>query len=327
MKNKTIKILSTSSDIGKRIDIFLSDKLNEFTRSNIKKIINLKKVTINNVVVDAQSKKIKDKDEIKITFQEKINEKIEVSNKALDIVYEDKDIIIINKPQGMVVHPGAGNKNNTLVNILVGNYKKKLSNLSGSTRPGIVHRIDKDTSGLLVVAKNNFTHAGLGKQFSDHSIKRKYIALVWGILRPLKGTIQTFITRSKKNRQLMTTDEFKGKKAITNYSIIKVFNKKDIPKISLIEFELETGRTHQIRVHMIYKGTSLLGDHKYRKRNMKFKKIDFQFEKILNSFKGQILHASTLGFIHPRNLKKVEFKTKLPSKFKKLVDYLENSKN
>ena len=245
----------------------------------------------------------------------------------MEIVYEDKDLMIINKPQGLVVHPGAGNKNNTLVNVLVGKYKKKLSNLSGSTRPGIVHRIDKDTSGLLVVAKNNFTHADLGRQFSEHTITRKYVALIWGVLRPLQGTIETFITRSKRNRQLMTADEFKGKRAITKYSIIKVFNKKDIPKISLIEFELKTGRTHQIRVHMIYKGTSLLGDQKYRKRNIKFKKIDTTFEKILSSFKGQVLHAFTLGFDHPRSLKKVEFKTKLPLKFKKLVDYLESLRN
>ena len=324
MKNKTIKILSTSSDIGKRIDIFLSDKLNEFTRSNIKKIINLKKVTINNVVVDAQSKKIKDKDEITITFQEEINEKIKVSNKVLDIVYEDKDLIIINKPQGMVVHPGAGNKNNTLVNILVGNYKKKLSNLSGSTRPGIVHRIDKDTSGLLVVAKNNFTHSSLGKQFSDHTIKRKYIALVWGVLRPLKGTIETFITRSKRNRQLMTTDEFKGKKEITNYSIIKVFNKKDIPKLSLIEFELKTGRTHQIRVHMKYKGTFLLGDNQYGKKNIKFKKINESFIKMLTNLNGQALHAKSLGFDHPTKKKWVNFDSDLPTDFKKLLNLLEN---
>ena len=327
MKNKTIKILSTSSDIGKRIDIFLSEKLKEITRSNIKKIINLKKVTINNELIDAQSRKIKDKDEIRVNFEEDKTVKLQPSKKSVEIIFEDKDLMIINKPQGMVVHPGAGNKNDTLVNILVGGYKKKLSSLSGSTRPGIVHRIDKDTSGLLVVAKNNFTHAGLGKQFSDHSIKRKYIALIWGVLRPLKGTIETFITRSKRNRQLMTADEFRGKKAITKYSIIKVFNKKDIPKISLIEFELETGRTHQIRVHMIYKGTSLLGDQKYRKRNLKFKKMDKTFEEILSSFKGQVLHAVSLGFNHPRNLKKVEFKTKLPLKFKKLLDYLENLKS
>ena len=327
MKNKTIKILSTSSDKGKRIDIFLSEKLKEMTRSNIKKMINQKKVTINNVIVESQSKKIKDDDEINITFHEDTNKKIIPFNKKLEIVYEDKDLIIINKPQGLVVHPGAGNKNNTLVNVLVGKYKKKLSDLSGSTRPGIVHRIDKDTSGLLVVAKNNFTHADLGRQFSEHTITRKYIALIWGVLRPLQGTIETFITRSKRNRQLMTADEFKGKRAITKYSIVKVFNKKDIPKVSLIEFELKTGRTHQIRVHMIYKGTSLLGDQKYRKRNIKFKKIDTTFEKILSSFKGQVLHAFTLGFDHPRSLKKVEFKTKLPLKFRKLVDYLESLRN
>ena len=327
MKNKTIKILSSSSDIGKRIDIFLSEKLKELTRSNIKKLISQKKVAINNIVVEAQSKKVKNDDEITIILQEEVDYKIIPLKKKLEIVYEDNDLMIINKPQGMVVHPGAGNKINTLVNILVGSYKKKLSNLSGSIRPGIVHRIDKDTSGLLVIAKNNFTHADLGRQFSEHSIKRRYIALIWGVLRPLEGTIETFITRSKRNRQLMTTDEFKGKKAITKYSIKKVFNKKNVPKISLVEFELKTGRTHQIRVHMIYKGTSLLGDQKYRKKNMKFKNIDKKFEEILNSFKGQILHAATLGFCHPRNLKNVEYKTKLPIKFKKLVDYLESLKN
>ena len=289
MKNKTIKILSTSSDKGKRIDIFLSEKLKEMTRSNIKKMINQKKVTINNVIVESQSKKIKDDDEINITFYEDISKKIIPFNKKLEIIYEDKDLMIINKPKVLVVHPCAVNKNNTLVNVLVGKYKKKLSDLSGSTRPGIVHRIDKDTSGLLVVAKNNFTHADLGRQFSEHTITRKYVALIWGVLRPLQGTIETFITRNKRNRQLMTADEFKGKRAITKYSIVKVFNKKDIPKISLIEFELKTGRTHQIRVHMIYKGTSLLGDQKYRKRNIKFKKIDTTFEKILSSFKGQVL--------------------------------------
>ena len=175
MKNKTIKILSTPSDEGKRIDIFLSEKLKDITRSNIKKIINHKKVNVNNVLVVSQSRKIKDKDLVEVTFQREINKIIQPSKKSIDVVFEDKDLIIINKPQGMVVHPGAGNKNDTLVNILVGNYKKKLSNLSGLERPGIVHRIDKDTSGLLVIAKNNFTHAGLGKQFSDHSIKENIL--------------------------------------------------------------------------------------------------------------------------------------------------------
>ena len=173
----------------------------------------------------------------------------------------------------MVVHPGAGNHENTLVNALIFRYKSKLSNLNGIQRPGIVHRIDKETSGLLVVAKNNLTHSKLGEQFSAHTIKRKYLALVWGVIRPLKGRIETLIARSKKNRQLMTVSEINGKKAITNYSTLKVFNIKNIPRISLLECELETGRTHQIRVHMQYKGNSLLGDKQYGKKILSSKKL------------------------------------------------------
>ena len=189
-------------------------------------------------------------------------------------MYEDKDILVINKPKGMVVHPGAGNYKNTLVNALLYKYKKNLSDINGALRPGIVHRIDKETSGLLVVAKNNFAHSNLGNQFANHSIKRKYLCLTWGVVRPLKGKIVTLISRSKKNRQLMTVSDINGKKAITNYKTLKVFNIKDIPKISLIECELETGRTHQIRVHLKYKGISLLGDKQYGKKNIKFKKIN-----------------------------------------------------
>ena len=271
MKNKTINILSDPQDIGKRIDVFLSEKLDNITRSNIKKIINLKKVKINNKVIDAQSKKIKSGDFIDVQLVDENFAEIEPSKKTIKIVYEDKDLIIVNKPQGMVVHPGAGNKKDTLVNILIGSHKNKLSNIGGLIRTGIVHRIDKETSGLLVIAKNNFTHSFLGGQFSSHSIKRKYVALIWGMLRPLNGSIETLITRSKKNRQLMIADEHRGKNAITHYSTIKVYNKKDIPKISLVEFKLETGRTHQIRVHMIYKGTSLLGDKKYKKEIINLK--------------------------------------------------------
>ena len=205
--------------------------------------------------------------------------------------------------------------------------KKNLSDLNGLSRPGIVHRIDKETSGLLVVAKTNFAHANLAEQFNKHTIKRKYLALIWGVIRPLQGRIETLISRNKKNRQLMMVSDIKGKKAITNYRTLKVFVKREIPKISLVEFELETGRTHQIRVHMIYKGTSLLGDKKYRKKNMKFRKINQAFLEILESLNGQVLHASTLGFVHPRSLKKVKFESKLPLKFKKLVDYLENLKD
>jgi len=260
---------------------------------------------------------LKENDKIQISLIPKDNTKILPANIKLNIVYEDKDVLVVNKPAGMVVHPGAGNHNDTLVNALIHKYKKKLSNVNGNTRPGIVHRIDKETSGLLVVAKNNSAHSNLGQQFSDHSIKRTYHALCWGILRPLKGKIQTLIGRNRKNRQLMSVTEISGKKAITNYSTLKVFQIKDIPKISFIECMLETGRTHQIRVHMAYKGSPLLGDQQYGKKNLKFKKINEDFKNKLNVLSRQALHAKSLGFIHPRTKKFMSFDSKLPSDFKK----------
>jgi 23S rRNA pseudouridine1911/1915/1917 synthase len=222
----------------------------------------------------------------------------------------------------MVVHPGAGNYKATLVNALIYKYKNNLSDVSGTTRPGIVHRIDKETSGLLVVAKNNKAHSNLGKQFSNHTIQRTYQALAWGILRPLNGKIETLIGRSRKNRQLMSVTEITGKKSITNYKTLKVFNIKNIPKISFIECELETGRTHQIRVHMAYKGNSLLGDQQYGKKNLRFKKINEEFEDKLKILSRQALHAKSLGFIHPTNKKRISFESKLPKDFQKILNLL-----
>ena len=222
------------------------------------------------------------------------------------------------------MHPGAGNFDNTIVNALMSYNKISLSNVNSELRPGIVHRIDKNTSGILVIAKNNLAHSILGKQFSDHTIKRKYQCLIWGVIRPLNGRIQTLITRNKKNRQLMMASDVNGKKAITHYTTLKVFNIKDIPKISLLECELETGRTHQIRVHLKYKGTSLLGDKQYGKKNIKFKKIN---ENFLNKFKkltGQALHAETLGFKHPTTKKWLNFKSELPEGFKNILNLLDN---
>ena len=201
-------------------------------------------------------------------------------------------------------------------------YKNNLSDVSGTTRPGIVHRIDKETSGLLVVAKNNKAHSNLGKQFSNHTIQRTYQALAWGILRPLNGKIETLIGRSRKNRQLMSVTEITGKKSITNYKTLKIFNIKDIPKISFLECELETGRTHQIRVHMAYKGNSLLGDQQYGKKNLRFKKINEEFENKLKILNRQALHAKNLGFIHPTTKKFMSFESNLPQDFKKILDLL-----
>ncbi len=319
-----MKFLVKKRNDNKRLDIFLSEKINHLTRSSIKKIIESKNVKINEKIANSPAKKVKINDEVIIKLLIKISDKLLPNKIKLDIRFEDKDILIVNKPKGMVVHPGAGNYENTLANALIYKYKNRLSNINGELRPGIVHRIDKETSGLLVIAKNNLSHSNLGKQFSEHSIKRKYLCLVWGVVRPLTGRIETLISRNKKNRQLMMVSDHNGKKAITNYRTIKVFNIKDIPKISLIECELETGRTHQIRVHMKYKGTSLLGDIQYGKKNIKFKKINEEFYKKLSALSGQALHAKSLSFIHPSKNKWVNFESELPNDFNKLLNFLKN---
>ena len=322
--NNTIKFFVDKKNSGKRLDVFLRENINQFTRSFLKKLIENKKVKLNKTVTLQPSSKVKFKDKILVEIIEKSTIKINPKKIELDIVYEDKSILIINKPKGMVVHPGAGNFENTLVNALIFKYKNSLSNINGLLRPGIVHRIDKETSGLLVVAKNNLAHSNLGDQFSKHTIKRKYLCLAWGVVRPLNGKIKTLITRDKKNRQLMTVSDINGKKAITNYKTIKVFNIKDIPKISLIECELKTGRTHQIRVHLKYKGTSILGDKQYGKKNVKFKKINKEFFIELNKLSGQALHAKTLEFSHPETKKWMSFDSDLPNGFKKILNLLED---
>ena len=322
--NNTIKFSVDSNNNGKRLDVFLSENIGQFTRSFLKKLIEDNQVKLNNKITPLSSTKVKYKDLIIVNIVDKNTKDIVPKKINLDVIYEDKSILIINKPKGMVVHPGAGNYENTLVNALLYKYKKNLSDINGTLRPGIVHRIDKETSGLLVIAKNNFAHANLGEQFSKHTIERKYLCLAWGVVRPLNGKISTLITRDKKNRQLMTVSDINGKKAITNYKTIKVFNIKDIPKISLIECKLETGRTHQIRVHLKYKGTSLLGDKQYGKKNVKFKKINNEFFMKLNELSGQALHAKTLGFNHPVTKKWMSFNTDLPDEFKKILNLLKN---
>ena len=323
MANNTIKFLTEKKDIGKRLDVVLTEKIPDLTRSSLKKIVESDGVKVDNLVVNSPSKKLKLKQliSIKIINNQQIN--LRPAKIKLDIVYEDKDLLIINKPVGMVVHPGAGNYKKTLVNALIYKYQNELSDVNGNLRPGIVHRIDKDTSGLLVVAKNNITHSNLGKQFSEHKIERTYMCLVWGVIRPLNGRIITLITRNKKNRQLMTVSDINGKKAITNYKTLKVFDIKDIPKISLLECKLETGRTHQIRVHMKYKNSPLLGDIQYSKKNLKFKKINKDFEKVFSALKGQALHAKNLGFLHPAKNKFILFESELSKDFKKLLNLLE----
>ena len=226
----------------------------------------------------------------------------------LDIVFEDEDLLVINKSAGISMHPGAGNYDNTIVNALINYNYKNLSNIGDELRPGIVHRIDKDTSGLVVIAKNNQSHENLSNQFKEHSIIRVYQTLIWGKLRPKIGKIETLITRSKKNRQLMEVGIIKGKKAITNYKTIEIFENQKTPTLSLVECKLETGRTHQIRVHMNYKGNSLVGDDKYKKKYKKLKNIDLDIQNSITKLNRQFLHAKTLGFTHPRTKKEMIFR-------------------
>ena len=320
--NNSIKFLVEKKYNNKRIDVFLSRKIQKYTRSYLKKIIENSQVKLNKSLIKSASAKIKANDEIIVNIIATNNQLIKPSEIDLKIIYEDNDLLIIDKPKGMVVHPGAGNTENTMVNALIYKYKDELSDINGSKRPGIVHRIDKDTSGLLVVAKNNLSHSKLGEQFSNHTIKRTYKCLVWGVIRPLKGRIETLISRNKKNRKLMSVSDLSGKKAITNYETLKIFNIREIPKISLIECKLETGRTHQIRVHLKYKGTSILGDCQYGKKNLKFKKINKEFQEMLSYNKGQILHAQTLEFFHPTTNKWLSFKSEPPVDFKNMLNLL-----
>ena len=221
------------------------------------------------------------------------------------------------------MHPGPGNYDNTIVNALMNYEKMKLSNIGDELRPGIIHRIDKDTSGLIVIAKNNFSHENISKQFSNHSIDRVYDLLVWGKLRPQSGLIETLITRSSKNRQMMDVSFIKGKKAITNYKTLKVFEGKNIPTMSLVECKLETGRTHQIRVHMNFKGNQIVGDKKYKKKYKKLKNVNEEIDKIILRLNRQFLHAKILGFNHPRSQKKLFFESNLPDDLKIIINELE----
>ena len=305
-----------------RIDKFLQSQINELSRTRLQALIRDGQVKINNIIINSTSKKIKEDDQIKVNFPPPKETLIKPNKIPLDILYDDEDIIVINKSPGVVVHPGAGNYEETIVNGLLFKYKNNLSSIGGKLRPGIVHRIDKDTSGVIVVAKNDIAHINLSKQFSNHSIKRIYEALVWGSLKPQNGKISEKISRSVKNRQLMAVRKEKGKMAITNYKTLKIFQNFNLPRISLIECQLETGRTHQIRVHMNFRGNSILGDKSYGKSKKKFKEIDLSIEKQINNFNRQALHAKSLGFVHPKTKKEIFFEASRPKDFDTLIKNL-----
>ena len=283
-----------------------------------------KKLKLNNKILEDPSKKISEGDNIILEIPEPKKASLKPYNYKLDIVYEDDDLIVINKPAGISIHPGAGNYDNTIVNALI-NYNKNLSNIGDELRPGIVHRIDKDTSGLIVIAKNNKTHESLSNQFSKHTITRVYQTLVWGKIRPQNGKVETLITRSLKNRQLMQVGSNKGKKAITNYKTLEVFENNNTPTFSFVECKLETGRTHQIRVHMSHKGNNILGDKKYKKKFKKFKNIESELEKSILKLDRQFLHAKILEFEHPTTKMRLKFSSNLPKNLENILKKLRNT--
>ena len=324
MKN-TIKLIVNINDKNQRIDVFLNKKNQQISRSRIKNLILKKKLKVNDKVILNPSKKILCGDKIELNIPEPVKASLKPYDFKLKIIYQDDSLLVIDKPAGISVHPGPGNYDNTIVNALINYNVGKLSNIGDELRPGIVHRIDKDTSGLIVVAKDNQTHEHLSKQFSNHTIERIYKTLIWGKLRPQMGKIKTLITRSKKNRQLMEVGFSKGKLAITNYKSLEIFENKNVPTLSYVECKLETGRTHQIRVHMSHKGNNIVGDKKYRKKFKKLKNINTEIKKELLGLNRQFLHAEILGFIHPKTEKALKFSSDLPNELKKLLKKLRNT--
>jgi len=321
---KIINLIVKNEDRGLRIDSFLTKEKKELSRTRVKNLILKKKLKLNNNILEDPSKKVSEGD--KIIFEIPAPEKASLKpyDYKLDIVYEDDDLMVINKSADISMHPGAGNYDNTIVNALI-NYNKNLSNIGDELRPGIVHRIDKDTSGLVVIAKNNKSHENLSNQFSQHTITRVYQALIWGKLRPQNGKIETLITRSTKNRQMMQVGTKKGKKAITIYKTLEVFENNNTPTYSFVECKLETGRTHQIRVHMSHKGNNILGDKKYKKKFKQFKNIDPELEKSILKLERQFLHAKILGFEHPNSKENLTFSSNLPEDLENILKKLRNT--
>ena len=324
---KDINFIVETDENNLRVDTFISKKENLISRTRVKNLILNEKLMLNNEIVNNPSKKVSTGDKISLEIPEPKEASLKPYDFKLEIIYEDKDLIVINKPAGIIMHPGAGNYDKTIVNALMHYNKDSLSTIGDELRPGIVHRIDKDTSGLIVVAKNNITHENLSDQFSRHTITRVYQLLIWGKLRPSSGKIDTFITRSSKNRQVMEVSISKGKRAITNYKTIEIFENDKTPTLSLVECRLETGRTHQIRVHMTHMGNSIMGDGKYKKKYKKLKNIDTNLENLIYKLDRQFLHAQTLGFNHPKTNEEMIFTSILPQELENILLLLRNTSN
>lgn len=293
-----------SGTFGKRLDVFLAEVLGDFTRSRIQKLIARGCITVNGDIVRSNYK-LREGDIVEVEVPEAKETQIQAEDIPLDIVYEDEHMLVVNKPQGMVVHPAAGNYDGTLVNALMAHCGHNLSGINGEIRPGILHRIDKDTSGLLLVAKNDRAHLGLSEQIKEHSLTREYLALVHGNIKEDSGTINAPIGRDEKDRKKMTITQKNSKDAVTHFFVLERFD-----KYTFIRCRLETGRTHQIRVHMSKKGHPIVGDPVYGVKKEEFK---------LN---GQLLHAHMIGYKHPITGEYMEFSRPVPEYFEEVLEKL-----
>lgn len=289
-----------------RIDRFISERMADTSRSYIQKLIKDELVTVDSKVVKSNYK-VKEGEWVEIVLPEPVSLDIEAENIPLDILYEDSDVLLVNKPKDMVVHPSAGHVTGTLVNALLYHCKDSLSSINGVMRPGIVHRIDKDTTGILIICKNDKAHNCIAEQLKVHSITRRYHALVWNNVTDDTGTVDAPIGRHPVDRKKMAINHKNGKHAVTHYKVLERFG-----QYTYIQCELETGRTHQIRVHMASIGHPLVGDPVYGPAKQPFKTV------------GQMLHAKVFGFIHPSTNEYMEFETDLPEYFQLILEKLRN---
>ena len=319
----THTIITDDEAAGQRLDRLLAARVPDMSRSRLQALIEQGCVTNGEVIITDSSHKVKPGQTYRIIIPQTVPSHILPQDIALDIVYEDEHLLVINKPPGLTVHPAPGHADMTLVNALLAHCGDSLSGIGGVARPGIVHRIDKDTSGLLVVAKHDIAHVNLSEQLAKRTLKRTYMALVWGQLKQNQGTVTGNIGRSISNRQKMAVLKSGGKEATTHYALLE-----DFGFASLIECRLETGRTHQIRVHMMHIGHPLVGDQTYgqttqsRLSNGTLKSLPPEIRTALLGFERQALHARKLGLIHPATNAAMEFSCELPSDMQTLLDAL-----
>ncbi|MBO6826066.1 MAG: RluA family pseudouridine synthase [Sneathiella sp.] len=312
----THQVEVSAEDVGERLDRFLAEKLGGLSRNRVKPLVKDGQATLAGEVITDPSKRVREGEVYEITIPEARDPDPTPQDIPLDIVFEDEHLIVINKPARMVVHPAAGNWSGTLVNALLFHCGDSLSGIGGVKRPGIVHRIDKETSGLMVVAKTDDAHQGLAALFEKHDIERTYRAIVWGRMYPLSGSVEAKIGRDPHNRKRMAVVNNGGKEALTHYEVEENF--QDIA--CLVKCNLATGRTHQIRVHMSHLGHSLVGDPVYtRPKLSRTKSLPEARQNVIRKFPRQALHAQTLGFVHPITNKPLKFEADFPSDLKKLL--------